>query len=267
MRTGVRAALAAMLLAAALAATAAAEDPEGSAQTGTTPADSAAAAGEQAPAAPAALLPEGPVPEMPALGAPDSVRSNLWLVQALFGQIVRQSAAALPPPPAAVALQPIVRSDTNPLFQSVADRILRERGYELFLDETQIAVKDKPAQPPKLPAGACVLRFACEDVKLAYPDSYRRFGLWRQWVDREVSAAVMVTMLDKDSGRILFDQRLARSFADRVPAREFATVGTPGYGIAGAELKESGWRRYLEGVVVIGTLAGLVAIYFANTGG
>jgi len=215
--------------------------------------------------APAPVLPTGPVPEFPAVGAPDTVRSNLWLVQALFGQMVRRAMGVLPPAPAAVALQPASRAGANPLFQSVADRLLRERGYELFLDES---LADKAAATaPKLPPGASVLRFQCEDVTLAYPQSFRRFGLWRQWVDRDLSASVLVTVIERDTGRLLLDERLARAYTDRVPAGDFPAIGSTAYEFTNAELKERGWRRYLEGVVVIGTLAGLVAIYFANSGG
>jgi hypothetical protein len=264
-------AVAGLLLCGSLAGPARAQEPEAPDQS-TTPAlpDSARTRPDSTVTKPAAAptLPTGPVPVMPAIGAPDSVRSNLWLVQALFGQMIRRITSALPSPPAAVALQPMSRTGANPLFESVADRMLREQGYDLFLDETALNNKDKaPVSPPKLPGGASVLRFQCEEVKLAYPQSYRRFGLWRQWVDRELSASVIATVIDHDSGRLLFDERLARSYADRVPAGRFASIGSASYDFTNATLKERGWRHYVEGVVVIGSLAGLVAIYFANTGG
>jgi hypothetical protein len=263
-------AVAALLLAGGLASAARAQEPEEPAPAETPAfADSAQAQADTVPAAkkPGAppRLPTGPVPLMPAIGAPDSVRTNLWLVQALFGQMVRRIAGSLPPAPAPVALQPMSRAQANPLFQSVADRMLREQGYELFLDESSLDKGQSPAPP--LPPGTSVLRFRCEDVKLTYPQSYRRFGLWRQWVDRELTASVIATVIDRDSGRLLFDERLARSYADRVPAGRFASIGSGVYDFTDAPLKERSWRHYVEGVVVIGTLAGLVAIYFANTGG
>mgnify|MGYP006879661901 CR=1 FL=1 len=64
---------------------------------------------------------------------------------------------------------------------------------------------------------------------------------------------------------MLLNQRVARSFSDRVPSSDFDSVNSDLYPFTTAETEESGWQRRLEEIVVLGALTGLVVIYFANT--
>ena len=64
---------------------------------------------------------------------------------------------------------------------------------------------------------------------------------------------------------MLLSSRVARSFSDRVPSDDFDDVNSNLYSFTTAETGESGWQRRLEEIVVLGALAALVAIYFANT--
>ncbi len=207
----------------------------------------------------------GPWPRF-AAGPDDTVRTNLWLVRALLADAVAEAAAVLPPAPRAVVVKPVTRSDGNALLVAAATTVLQERGYEVYLDETTVADAKQAAVAPTPPAGALELRLSIETLRLGYPRAGRRFGLWRQWVDRDLRATLLATGRERDTGRILFDRRLERAFADRVASARFDEVRSPGYPFTDAVVPEGGWRRHAEEAVVIGTLVGLVAIYFANTG-
>jgi len=61
-------------------------------------------------------------------------------------------------------------------------------------------------------------------------------------------------------------QRIVRRFSDRVEADDFDAVESPLYAFTNAEVADSGWHSRIEELVVLGTLAGLIAIYFSNTG-
>ena len=50
-----------------------------------------------------------------------------------------------------------------------------------------------------------------------------------------------------------------------MPDGDFDRVNSDLYGFTRAQTAESGWQRRMEEIVVLGTLAGLVAVYFANT--
>ncbi len=189
----------------------------------------------------------------------DSLRTNLWLVEAMMGEIAGEAALALPAAPARVLLagQPAAGDRAGELMRMVASRVLADRGYEVLVDH-----------PDSLQGLApdCTATLIVNQVELTYPDVGRTLGLWRRWVDREVSVVVSTEIADAASGRLLLNERLARRFSDRVTNDEFPQVNSRLYTFTSAEVGDSGWQRRLEEFAVLGTLAGLVAVYFANTG-
>ncbi len=207
----------------------------------------------------------GPWPRLVS-GAQDTVRTNLWLARALLADAVREVARALPPAPRAVVIKPMEKSEANDLLIAAAQAVLSEAGHELYLDETQLAGAKQQAAPPQAPPDALELRLRVEEIGLKYPRAGRRLGLWRQWVDRRLRATVLVSLLETSTGRLLMDERVVRTFEDRVAAEGFDDVRSTSYAFTDAQIPESGWRHRAEQTVVLGSLIGLIAIYFANTG-
>ncbi len=194
---------------------------------------------------------------LPTTAASDTVRTNVWLVDALMAEIVTTAARALPPAPGAVRLEPMRDDNRNDLFQAVAAEVLGAAGYDLYL-----SVADSTRQG----AVDYVVGFNVQDIHLAYPDVGRTLGLWRRWVDRQMSVSVLVEISEESSGRLLLNERMVRKFGDRLESSAFDAVDSAEYEFTTAETSESGMKNRMEEVVVLGTLAGLVAIYFANTG-
>lgn len=193
---------------------------------------------------------------LPGTTSPDSVHTNIWLTEALMGEIITRAGRVLPPPPAAVRLVQTGSSEADDLLKEAAVRVFRGQGYTLYLpaeDQARQAAVD------------FVVSFHVVGVELAYPDVGRTLGIWRQWVARELTVTAQVELQAADSGRILFSDRVTRSFADRVADGDFGRVDSNLYDFTTATTAESGWQRRLEEIVVLGTLAGLVAVYFANT--
>ncbi len=189
----------------------------------------------------------------------DSLRTNLWLVEAMMGEIVGEAADALPPAPARILLAGRVNETDQAarLLRVVTTRVLRERGYQVLVSEPDSV---SPGRPD------CAAQFLVDEVAVSYPDVGRTLGLWRRWVDRDVSVVVTAEVSETGSGRLLLSDRLARRFSDRVTNDELAQVNSTLYPFTSATVKETGWQRRLEEFAVLGTLAGLVAVYFANTG-
>lgn len=188
----------------------------------------------------------------------DSLRTNLWLVEALMGEIAGEVADALPPAPQRVLLagKPAANDPAGELLRQVATRVLRHRGYTVLADE-----------PDSLHTPAdCTAWLSADLVDLRYPDVGRTLGLWRRWVDRDLAVTVSAEVSERGSGQLLLSDRLTRRFCDRVASDEFPRVESRLYPFTAASPSESGWSRRLEEFVVLGTLAGLVAVYFANTG-
>jgi len=206
----------------------------------------------------------GATSEFPGLVAADTVRTNLWLVQSMMGEIVREAAAVLPAGPTTVSLRPTT-SLGSAIFLAAAHAELTERGHEVYLDES--ATMDPTLRAAYEPVETdFAIRFEVETLDLNYPEVGRRFGLWRQWVDRELELAVIVSVLDERSGRLLFDRRVSRVFGDRVASEHLSAVESSVYPFTAASVSESGWRSILEEMLVVGVLTGMVAIYFANSG-
>lgn len=219
----------------------------------------------------AALAPavRAATPVMPATGpsglggpaAADSLRTNLWLCEALMGEIVAEAVDALPPAPARVLLtgRAAPTDLSAELLRIVSARVLKERGYEVLV-----------AQPDSMRGRGPTPDYTAElnstQVALTYPDVGRTLGLWRSWVDRELVVVVTAQITENSTGRLLLSERMARHFTDRVTNDEFPAVNSTLYPFTNAEPGESGWQRRLEEFAVLGTLAGLVAVYFANTG-
>ena len=193
---------------------------------------------------------------LPSPAGRDSIRTNIWLSEALMAEVVQVAAAALPAPPAAVLLLDKSSGAYADVFVGPASHVLRELGYEIYLPD------DDPARQA---AVDYEFSFDVRDVDLAYPDVGRTLGVWRQWVARDLSLTALVEITEADSGRLLLSDRITRRFSDRVPADDFDAVNSDLYGFTTAETGESGWQRRLEEIVVLATLTGLVAVYFANT--
>ena len=195
--------------------------------------------------------------QLPELAEADTVRTNLWLTEALMGEIVTAATSSLPFAPGAVLLVDQGGSEQDELFGVVAAGILSSRGYDLF-----VIAGDSTVQAPV----DFVFSYEVVGVELAYPAVGRTLGIWRRWVARDVAVTVSVEVSIASSGQLLFKDNVERRFSDRVDNDAFKDVESDLYEFTTAETASSGWQGRMETVVVLGTLVGLIAIYFANTG-
>ena len=200
---------------------------------------------------------ETPTAQLPGLADPDTIRTNLWLTKALMGEIVTTASATLPPAPATLLLVNKGGNEQDELFGGVATGILSEQGYELF-----VVAADSSVQAPV----DYVFTYQVMGVELEYPEVGRTLGIWQRWVARDVAVTASVEISTSPVGRILFKDIVERRFGDRVDNDEFDDVESDLYDFTTAETSGSGWQNRMEEIVVLGTLVGLIAIYFANTG-
>jgi hypothetical protein len=203
---------------------------------------------ETAPSTPVAL---------PGLSEPDTVRTNLWLTEALMGEIASQAAGFIPGPPGAVLLEGKTTGGQDDLFGTVAARILRDAGYEIYVaatDSTEVGPVDY------------LFKYSVVGVDLVYPEVGRTLGIWQRWVGRQVTVTASVEITATGGGQLLYKEIVDRTFSDRVDSDDFARVESDLYPFTTAEKAGSGWQSRMEEIIVLGTLAGLIAVYFANTG-
>lgn len=195
--------------------------------------------------------------QLPGLAEPDTVRTNLWLTEALMGEIVSHAAGFIPAAPGSILLVAKKGDDQDDLFGTVAAGILRKSGYELYLaadDSVEIGPVDY------------VINYSVVGVYLTYPEVGRTLGIWERWVGREVAVTASVEISGSPGGQLLFKDVLDRKFSDRVDNDDFDNVESDVYAFTTAQKTGSGWQNRMEEIIVLGTLVGLIAVYFANTG-
>ena len=192
-----------------------------------------------------------------ALTAVDSVRTNLWLCEALMEDVAGQASHALGSAPGAVRIEKRGTAEGLEFMGQVVFEVLSSAGFEVFTD-----VGDSSRQA----AVDYIYGYQVKDIKLTYPRVGRTLGLWLRWVERDLRVSADIEVLEAATGRVLFSDLVTRQFSDRIGAGDLSSVNSPLYSFTNEETSESGWRRRLEEMVVVGTLAGMVAVYFANTG-
>lgn len=196
----------------------------------------------------------------------DTLRTNLWLTRSLLSEIAQAAAEALPPPPAGVMLAPGDSSGATTLLTEQAFALLTDLGYVLYGAAAGADSLGAPAGAAAPSAGVdAVLGYRVLGVQLQYPKVGRTLGLWKRWIDRSLTVTAQLDIREAQSGRILLRQTLERSLADRLEAGDLLAVQSPLYPFTSTQAAEGAGRRRLETVVVLGALAGLVAVYFANT--
>ena len=195
--------------------------------------------------------------QLPGLSEPDTVHTNLWLTEALMGEIVAYAAGYVPAAPGSILLVSKKNDDKNELFGNVAAGTMGKRGYDLYMaadDSTEIGPVDY------------VFTYSVVGVELTYPDVGRTLGIWERWVGREVAVTASVEITGSPGGQLLFKEIVERTFSDRVDSDDFKSVESGLYPFTTAQKAGSGWQNRMEEIIVLGTLVGLIAVYFANTG-
>ncbi len=191
------------------------------------------------------------------LASVDSVRTNLWLCETLLEDVAGCAMEALEPPPGAVRVEAQGEVEGEEILGQIIFEMLDRAGYEVFTD-----VVDSSRQA----AVDYIYMYSVKEIDLSYPRVGRTLGLWPQWVDRDLSVSADIEIVEAGTGRVLFNDLVIRRFSDRVGASDLSEINSKLFSFTSAETSESGWRRRLEEIVVMGTLTGMVAVYFANTG-
>jgi hypothetical protein len=167
------------------------------------------------------------------------------------------AAAFMPPAPGAVLVVNQGTDDANDLFGSVAAAVLTGRGYDLF-----VVTEDSMVQAPV----DYVFSYQVVGVELIYPEVGRTLGIWKRWIGREIAVTASVEVATSSAGQLLFKEIVVRRFSDRVDKDDFQDVESGLYNFTTAQTSGSGWQNRMEEIVVLGTLVGLIAVYFSNTG-
>ncbi|MBT3316836.1 hypothetical protein HN388_02560 [bacterium] len=193
------------------------------------------------------------------------VQSNLFEVRAMLFDVAEKIGGTIPDQKADVVFVPSSTHEANDLLLEALTTVLTNAGHTVLLDESSSAGSQDDTEFIK-PVGDYSIVFNLKEVGLAYPNAGRKFGLWRQWVDRDLFVSVHARVIDASSSVVLLDKLITNSKYDRIAANDFDTIESSAYSFTNGDVSESGMRRVFEQVVVISALSGMVAAYFANTG-
>ena len=128
---------------------------------------------------------------LPGHATTDTVRTNLWLAEALFTDIADEVAAELATDQARVLLWANGEVDGTELFQAAAFEVLTAAGHEVF-----VAGDDQEGSAEV----SHILEFRVVGVELEYPEIGRTLGIWRSWIGRDLAVSVMVELSEASSG-------------------------------------------------------------------
>ncbi len=204
------------------------------------------------------LLPAAAGAVRAAPAAADTVRTNLWLARALLTEAARDMLSDLPAGCRSVEVVAEAEGPATALFEPILFAVLRGAGITVY----SAADRDSQAAP----AADHRLRYRLEQLSLAYPAQGRTFGLWRSWLDRELAVTAVYKVVRLPDGLVLAERRRVHRYADRIRAGDRVLVESDLYPFTAAEPPAGRGRALLEQTLVIGTLVGMVAAYFANTG-
>jgi len=193
------------------------------------------------------------------------VQSNLFEVRALLFDIAEKIGDRIPDQESDVVFVPSGTHEANDLFLEALTTVIANAGHTVLLDESLSSGPHDDTEFIK-PVGDYRIVFNLKEVDLAYPVAGRKFGLWRQWVDRDLFVSVHARVIESSSSAVLFDKLITNSKYDRISSNDFDTIESSAYSFTNADVSESGMRRVFEQVVVISAMSGMIAAYFVNTG-
>jgi hypothetical protein len=183
------------------------------------------------------------------------------------GDLLRGTAPGRP----VVLLLPIPGDSLGVLGQRLLER-LRADGNDVRIRERALAPTGAP--PPTLPPGmssgdaardpgAGELHARVDGVGVAYVRRIRSFPFGVKGFERLVSMRASATLVDPVTGGVLWAKSAARTVTDVVPKRDLAYVSGGSAGFNPAAPQGSG-LRFLEPLIVIGVVAGLVVLFYSN---
>jgi hypothetical protein len=194
-----------------------------------------------------------------------SSSSNLVEVRSLLFDITEDICSKIPVSKSSVVLKPSASHEANDLFIEALTQNLSLSGHTVLLD-VQPAPGSQEDTEFITPVGEYLISFNMKEIILSYPEVGRKFGLWKQWIDRDLSVTVHSRILKVDTGVVLFDRLIITSIYDRIDAVNFEAIESNTYSFTNSEVSENGLRRVFEQVVVVGALSAMIAAYFSNTG-
>ena len=109
-----------------------------------------------------------------------------------------------------------------------------------------------------------VLTFQNIAFSISYPDVYRSHLVGGKHVKRRADVRVHATLLDGQSGRVLWVGEASRDREDEFDYGDSARVEQGLYQFSRPALPGSNWGKIAEPVFVTGIIVGLIYLFFSN---
>jgi hypothetical protein len=128
------------------------------------------------------------------------------------------------------------------------------------------AVSDSGAVAPlraRIPADY-LLRFRVVECAVTYPKSYRKSPLGGRTVERLASVNVYATLVQESRERVIWVGHGDSERLDHVPASKLPLLEGSTFPFTQPELESRGLGAYVEPILVLGIVAGLIYLFYSN---
>lgn len=156
--------------------------------------------------------------------------------------------------------------DTLGLLTRRMVTLFRARGHEVRLMEAAVAGATEPesaAAATSAPASALRLELQVDGSGVSYVRRIGGFPFGTKAYERLAAMRASATIVESGSGTVLWTRTSTRRSTDVVPKNQIRYAGS-GSGSLNPPLPPGGGSRWLEPLIVIGVVAGLVVLFYSN---
>jgi TolB-like protein len=208
------------------------------------------------------------VAAIPAANA--QVKSNLDVARTMTLEVSEELVSGFPDSIARrdVHIAPFGSDERYEFIATMLTEALTAKGYRAHLPVRAAPTDSAARAAAPAPSNQTGLRldFTAIDFSLAYPKIYRSFLIGGRTVKRKADVRVFARLIDPADGLVIWTGEAARSYEDRFPHGELATVEAGLYQFTKPPRESRNWGRIVEPVVVGGIIVGLIYLFFSNQG-
>ena len=172
--------------------------------------------------------------------------------------------ASLPPGTPVLVTEP-TPGDTLGLLTRRMVALFRARGHEVRLKPANPAMDPEAGAEGAAPGGPTPLRLELQvdGSGVSYVRRIGSFPFGTKAYERLAAMRASATILDGGSGTVLWTRTSTRRATDVVPKSQVRYAAS-GSGTLNPPVPSGGGMRWLEPLIVVGVVAGLVVLFYSN---
>ena len=167
------------------------------------------------------------------------------------------------PPGRPVVLRSPAPGDTLGLLTNQLVERLRAQNVTVRFPAASAAVGDSPAATGASADSPLHLDLQVDGSSVSYVRRIGSFPFGTKGYERLAAMRANATLLDPANGEVLWTRSATRTATDLVPKSQVVYAAS-GSGLLNPQVPRGGGTRWLEPLIVVGVVAGLVVLFYSN---